>query len=82
MGAWLGRCCRARQVQQRVAAGGGQPEEEDEFIPPSTAAERRRRGVATTSLDVDTLKQYARDETRPRRAEHAAAELLRRGEAL
>ena len=81
MGAWLGRCCRVRQVPQRGAAGGERPEEVDEFLPPSTAAERRRRGVATTSLDVDTLKQYARDETRPRRAEHAAAELLRRGEA-
>ena len=53
---------------------------EEEFVPPSTARQRRQRGITTTSLTEEELETMANDTSRPRRAEHCAAELARRRE--
>ena len=66
-------CCKRR------LAGVGHDVPDSEFIPPSTAWERRQRGVATTSMDSEKLVALADDMSRPTRADHATAELRRRG---
>ena len=87
MGQALSRCCGRRMTAAAVTADDDRhwnhySDREEEFVPPSSSAQRRRRGIATTSLSMDQLKEYADDFSMPRRAESAAHELKRRGVLL
>ena len=87
MGQALSRRCGRRKIAAAEATADVRhwahySDREEEFLPPSSSAQRRRRGIATTSLDLDQLKEHAADLSMPRRAESAVHELERRGVPL
>ena len=82
MGVVSCRFCARRAPHSNPKPWAQYSDREDEFLAPTSSAERRRRGVATTSLTDSELQEYAVDFSQPRRAEHAAHELKRRGNPM
>ena len=80
----MGACCRRQSARHD---GTDKPwklysDREEEWTAPSTTAQRDRRWrPSTVSLSSGELERYTQDESRPRRAQHAAEELSRRARA-
>ena len=80
----MGSCCRRQSAKHGEASEPWKlySDREEEWTVPSTTAQRDRRWrPSTTSLGSGELERFAQDESRPRRAQHAADELARRAKA-